>query len=610
MGGVVLDGSDIAGAEANMYKDQRNVNQSVVILNLNENGKAKLAEATAYAYKYYTNGYNTDLRNLIAIVYDNEIISAPSVASVITGGEASITMENSNKSVSERYEEAKVLASTIRIGALPLELSVLRYYVEGAKLGADALDSSLIAGLIGFVLIVLFMIAVYRIPGLAASIALVFYVALMIFCLNIFSVTLTLPGIAGIILSIGMAVDANVIIFTRIQEELTVGKTVRSSIKLGFGKALSAIIDGNITTIIAAIVLYLLGSGTVKGFAQTLAIGIVLSMLTALFVSKFILSAFFKLGANKVKHYGLKKETGKIRFVENFRKNITCSVIVVVIGIVAIIVNLSSIGAPFNYGLEFVGGTATTVTFDGELPQDAQAELDRLVRDSIGQSAEISVVRDSSMVTIRTKELSTEDRAKLAGALVDSFGVDEGLITTNSVGSTVSDEMKQDAVVAVAVSAVMMLIYIWFRFKNVSFAISAVVPLIHDVLIVITVYAVGRSFVSVGNSFIACLLTIVGYSINATIVVFDRIRENQAEKFGKLSPLEVVNLSVNQTLSRSINTSLTTFFMVFLLAILGVSSVREFAIPLIAGIVAGGFSSVCIAGGLWYHIQNKLKKDE
>ena len=599
-GGLVVDGSDIADAQPQMYQDQIQGVQYVVDLTFKSEGTKKFADATEYAYSYRSAG---SLENIIAIVYDGEIVSAPGVSSVISEGRAQISGQ-------QNYDESNVLATTIRVGALPLELSVPRYYVEGASLGENALDTSLIAGLIGLGLIILFMIIMYRVPGVAASLALLFYTGCMIVCLNLFEVTLTLPGIAGIILSIGMAVDANVIIFTRIQEELGTGKTVRSSIKIGFSKALSAIVDGNVTTIIAAIVLYYLGSGTVKGFAQTLAIGIILSMITALFVTKFILNALADLGADKVGCFGEKKGYKKMRIIENFPKFAIISGVVILAGAIAIIVNIATIDAPFNYGLDFSGGTATTFTIDGDLPSDVKETLDQKITAELGQSAVISQERGSSTFTVRTKELSTDDRAKLTGIITSTYSVQDANITTESVGATVSGEMKQDALVAVIVATICMLIYIWFRFKNISFGLSSVIALLHDVLVVVTVYAIAKEFISVGNTFIACLLTIVGYSINATIVIFDRIRENMAEKLDKESIADVVNKSISQTFTRSIYTSLTTLIMVVLLAILGVSSVREFAIPLIAGIIAGGFSSVCISGGIWHLFRNKKKKAE
>ena len=595
-GDVVLDGADVAGAEAEVINDQTKGLQRVVSLTLNASGTSKFADATSYAAGYPAG----DMHNVIAIIYDNEVVSAPGVQNTIPNGQAIISGQSTD-------EESKMLASTIRIGALPLELSVLRYHVEGAQLGASALEKSLLAGAIGLLAIIIFMICMYRIPGLAASLALIFYVSLTVICLNLFEITLTLPGIAGIILSIGMAVDANVIIFTRIREEIATGKTVRSAIKLGFDKALSAIVDGNVTTIIAGIVLNSFGSGTVKGFAQTLILGIVLSMITAFFVTKFILNALFEMGAGSVKMYGETTHEKIVNFTGKFKKAIIVACCVFAVGIVSIIINVASTGEAFNYGLDFKGGTATTVTFEGELPANVKSDIDALVSDVTGMTPVVSVSEGSGIVTVRTKELSTEVRAKVISSIVAKYNIPENLISTESVGATVSGEMKKDAVVSVIIAVICMLIYIWIRFRNINFGLASVLALVHDVLCVVTVYAAARAFISVGNTFIACLLTIVGYSINATIVTFDRIRENLREKRDKDSIADVVNKSITETFTRSLYTSLTTFVMVFLLAILGVTSVREFAIPLMAGIIAGAFSSIMLAGGIWYTLQRKIK---
>lgn len=597
-GDVVVDGSHISGADAQIVTDQIGRRMNVVSLSFNGPGTSRFATATGYCAGYSTG----DLHNIIAIIYDNEVVSAPGVVSAITDGKAQIEGQKT-------YEEANILATTIRIGALPLELSVLRYYVESAKLGLDALTTSLIAGLIGFILIIVFMIAFYRIPGLASALALLFYIELMIICLNVFNVTLTLPGIAGIILSVGMAVDANVIIFTRIREEIGSGKTVRSAIKVGFHKALSAIVDGNVTTIIAAIVLFALGSGTVVGFAQTLGIGVILSMLTALLVTKFILGSLHDIGLNKIVLFGSKQEKPAKPFIKHFPKFLCVSAACIVVGIVGICMNYSKYDAPFNYGLDFAGGTATSITFDDGIPADAQSKIEKLVLDTINEKAEISTVSSENMITVKTKELSTESRALLTKAFEDTFGVTDENLSTTSVGSTVSGEMKRDALVAVIVATICMLIYIWIRFRNINFAVAAVVALIHDVLIVVALYAIDSAGITVGNTFIACLLTIVGYSINATIVIFDRVRENLAENHNRYTNAEIVDKSITQTFSRSINTSLTTFIAVLFLAIMGATSVKEFAIPLIVGIIAGTFSSICLTGGLWYTLQKKFKKE-
>ncbi len=593
-GDVVIDGACIAGAEAVIGQGSLGANDYQVKLTLNDSGKSRFSEATAYAYSYY-NPAVASIRNIIAIVYDGAVYSAPMVSAHITDGNAVI---NGQKD----YDESKQLASIIRNGALPLELREIRSTVVGAKLGTEAINTSLLAGVIGFVLVLAFMIVVYRIPGLAASLALCLYVTVMIICLNLFNVTLTLYGVAGIILSIGMAVDANVIVFTRISEELGTGKTVRSSIKKGFEKALSAIVDGNVTTLIAAAVLYFLGSGTIKGFAQTLAIGIILSMGTALFVTKFILNALYNTGLDHEKFYGVKKEGRIFPFTKHGIKYVIVFGVVIVALVASLIIGKAKTGNSLNYGLDFMGGTSTEIVFSGNAPSNQ--ELEQLVKDSIGKSGEVVQIQGEEAAIIKTEVLSLAEKAKLEAALNEKYGVSGEDITSTSISGTVSSEMKSDAVVAVLVATVCMMLYIWIRFKNLGFAASSVLALCHDVLFVLMVYAVSR--ISVGNAFIACMLTLVGYSINATIVVFDRIRENMKEKLKKDSVEDVVNSSISQTISRSINTSLTTFVMVLALSVFGVSSIREFSVPLMAGIVCGAYSSVFLAGTLWYHI-NKLR---
>ena len=590
-GQVVIDGSDITTASPKAYNDTIGVDY-IVILELNASGTTKFAKATE---EY--------LGQEIAIVYDGKVISWPTVQNVISDGTATISGQRD-------MQEASNLASTIRIGALPLELKEVRSNVVGAKLGEEAIQTSLLAGAVGLILIFLFMIVFYRIPGLAASLALIFYVTLELILLNLLDITLTLPGVAGIVLSIGMAVDANVIIFTRIREELATGKTVGSSMKLGFSKALSAIIDGNVTTLIAAAILAVLGSGTVKGFAYTLALGIILSMFTALFVTRFILKAFYQMGFDKEKFYGIQKERKVFDFIRLSPKCYLLSGLVIAVGIVFLFINRSTIGSAFHYGLDFKGGTSTEVFFDGDLP--GNDEISSFVAGVIKDNeVDVAPVVGDNAVIIKTKELNLETRTALSEAFSSQYGIDGERITNESISAAVSGEMKRDAMLAVVIATVCMLIYIWIRFKDFSFGSSAVIALVHDVLVVVTLYAVIK--LTVGTTFIACMLTIVGYSINATIVIFDRIRENKAEMLKKDTLEDVVNNSITQTVSRSINTSLTTFIMVFVLYLFGLDSVKEFALPLMVGVVCGAYSSICITGALWYHFKGlfgKMKKAE
>lgn len=594
-GTVIITGNDIESAEAQAYRDNTNTVQYVVAFELKDSGKQSFGDATTRLIA------GEEEKRYIYVIYNSEIISAPFVQTAITDGHVQI--DNL-----ESLEYAERLASTIRIGSIPLELSELRSNVVGAKLGQDAIKTSLMAGAIGLVLLFIFMIAVYRIPGLAASIALTLYVMLMIFIISVYDITLTLPGIAGIILSIGMAVDANVIIFARIREELAKGKSVKSSIKDGFSKALSAIVDGNITTLIAAAVLALKGSGTVKGFATTLALGIVISMVTALFVTKSVLNLLYEFGCDKVGMYGVAKEKPAKDFVGIKKYCFTVSAVVIIAGLALMGVNSGNGKGAFNYSLEFVGGTTTTVTFnEAHNQEDVETNIIPVIIEATGVSEiQQQTVNDSNEVIFKTSELSLDQREAFANAMVEKFGVDAAAISAENISATVSSEMKSDAIVAVAIATVCMLIYIWFRFSSLSFAGAAVIALLHDVLVVIAFYAAAR--VSVGNTFIACMLTILGYSINATIVIFDRIREN-VKAAPKAERKEIVNLSITQTLGRSINTTLTTFVMLLVLFILGVTSIREFALPLMVGVICGGYSSVCIAGAVWY-VLSGLKKEK
>ncbi len=592
-GGVVLTGADVIDSQATKQQlSQTSPVENVVELYFSEEGTTKFAEATAKC-----------VGKQIAIVYDNNVISAPRVNSVINQGQCIITGQKT-------FEEAEELAAVIRIGALPIELHEIRSTVVGAQLGAEALEKALFAGLIGFIVLILFMCIYYRVPGVSASIALIIYMGLMILALNAFDVTLTLQGIAGIILSVGMAVDANVIIFQRIREELAKGMTVRSSIKNGFHKALSAIIDGNVTTLIAAVVLYAVGSGSIKGFATTLGIGIVISMLTALFVTKFVLQAFYQVGFDTEKFYGIQKERKVINFIKFGPKAAIISGSLILIGIIAMVIFGVKDGKALNYGLDFSGGTSFSVTFPDEYTDELNKPLEQIVSDTLHKTGEIVNVKGENTYIIKTEELTQDDRAALTNALVEKYHVDEKLITVENISGRVSKEMRGDAIKAVIIATVCMLIYIWIRFKNINFATSSVLALVHDVLVVTALYAVAR--ISVGNNFIACMLTIVGYSINATIVIFDRVRENLAEMLKKDTLEDIVNRSVTETLSRSINTSLTTFIMVLMLVIFGVETVREFAIPLMAGIVVGAYSSVCLTGFIWYFMESRINthKDE
>lgn len=588
-GSIVLLGTDVKDARAVSTQDSMQNSMFAVSLTMTDEGAQKFADATRRAYQ---NGES------IAIYYDGEFVSVPSVNAVISDGSAQI-------SPMESAAAAEQLASTIRIGGLKVELEELHSKVVGAQLGVEAINTSLKAGAIGLAIVIVFMIVVYFISGFAASIALCLYVAMIVLLLNGFDMTLTLSGVAGIILSIGMAVDANVIIFARIREEIAAGKTVYNAIKTGYEKALSAIVDGNITTLIAAAVLFFLAPGTINGFAETLALGIVLSMFTALVITKYIMYAFYAIGIRDAKWYGVAKNRKPIDFLS--KKNIFfgISLAVIVAGFVMMGVNKANTGDMLNYSLEFKGGTATTVTFNQSMSlEEATATVVPVIEQVTGSAVQVQNVQESNEIIFKTNSLNVEQREALNAALIENFGVSEDMITSETISSTISDEMKSDTVIAVVVAIVCMLIYIRIRFKDLRFGVSSIAALVHDVLVVLAFYAAAK--VSVGNTFIACMLTIVGYSVNATIVIFDRVRENMAVMSRKDDLQDVVNKSITQTLTRSIFTSLTTFIMVACLYVLGVTSIRDFALPLMVGIVCGAYSSVCITGALWYVLRQKF----
>lgn len=594
-GNVLLSGTDIASAEAQITQDDMKNKQYVVALTLTAEGATKFADATA-----------ANLGKRIPIVFDGQVISSPTVETAITGGQASITGM-------ESFEAAESLASTIRIGSLQVELQELRSNVVGARLGEEAIQSSVLAGVIGLILIIIFMCAVYLMPGVAAGLALILHTILELIVLNAFDLTLTLPGIAGFILSIGMAVDANVIIYARVREEIAAGKSVNSALDIGFKKAMSAIVDGNISILIAAAVLGLKGSGAVKGFAQTLAIGVVLSMFTAIFVSKHIIRALYAVGFQNIKYYGIHAERKEINFLSKKNLCFIISIVVIISGFVFMGINESQGKGVFNYSLEFIGGTSTNVTFNedlsiNEIDQNIKPVVQTITGDGDIQTQKVA---GTNQIIIKTRELNKDERQALNNLLEEKFGIDQSLITVESISSTISSEVRNDAIIAVLIATICILLYIWFRFKDFKFAASAIIALLNDVFAVLAFYAIAR--VSVGGTFIACMLTIVGYSINATVVIFDRIRENLTimphknnEDLGHL-----VNESITQTLTRSIYTNLTSFITMAVLFALGVTAIKEFALPLMVGIVYGTYSSICITGALWYVFKTKpIKKDK
>jgi len=589
-GTEIMNGDHIKTAQAGSINNDRNQIEYVVSLTLKEEGQKIFSKATA-----------ENIGKRIYIIYDGETVSAPMVKTQINDDSCQIDGM-------ESLAEAEKLATTIRIGAIPLELEEVRSDVVGAKLGQKAISTSLLAGAIGLAIVILLMIVLYRVPGIAASLALLCYVTMMIVVLAGFDIALTLPGIAGMILSIGMAVDANIIIFARIKEEIGQGAPVRTAINNGFAKALSAIVDGNVTTLISALILNILGSGTVRGFAQTLAVGIVLSMISSLGITRLFLTGFYDLGIQGKGAYGETKKTTKLNIIGKRPIFLSISGVAVALSIGLLVFNATQ-GDMMNYSIDFVGGTSSTIDLPDDLTlEEIQSKIEPEIASAIGETNMSNIssnkVVDSSQIIVRTKTLNQEEREKLTTMLMEKFGVKMEGIQMQNISASIGQEMRQDALISVAVATLCMLLYIWFRFRNLTFAAASVLTLLHDVFVVILAYLLFNW--TVGTTFIACMLTIVGYSINATIVIFDRVRENLSlDSSKKYSLKEIFNMSINQTMTRSVFTSITTLIMVVVLAIVGVSAIREFALPLIVGVLCGGFSSVCIAGNLAHLMMRK-----
>ena len=593
-----LTGSDIKKATYGYGRPTGNEVTDVhyVQVQFTSEGQKKFAEATGNI------AARTDGTNIMAIVMDNQVISSPSVSSQIDSDSCVISGSFTRDSASE-------LADLINAGQIPFSLKQVELRSVGPQLGADAMRTSLIAGAIGIVLVMLFMLIVYRIPGLVASIALCFYMVLEALIFSLVRVNLSLPGIAGIILSIGMAVDANVIIFERVKEELKNGKTVKSAIDSGFKRAFTAILDSNITTLIACAVLFFLGTGTIVGFATTLGIGVIVSMFTALTVTHFLLNRMVDFRIRNPKAYGLRdREAGKQRFaiLKNFKIFGGISALLVVTGLVALI--LLPFGKNlFNLSIDFAGGTEMEFNMHTEVTQDVQTEVSGLFKDATGVDASsvTSSGDGNEDVLIRSTSITSEQRAAVIDKMLEKYSLaDTDILNNNDVSASIGSDLQRSAVICSVLAIVLMMLYITFRFEMTS-GMAAVCCLMHDLLIMLSVYVWLQ--IPLDSNFIAAALTILGYSINASIIVFDRVRENlrtaRREDFAS-----VAERSVWQTMGRTINTTLTTLFTIGMVFILGVPSLKQFTLPLIVGILAGGWSSVLLSCSLWNVFRKKFRK--
>ncbi len=579
--GDMLKGSSIAEDE---YK-----NPAVGLQLTDESSKIFLKSSQEIVDTYPTHS------GQIAIVLDDQIISAPRVDKVLAQKDLIIQG-------SFTFDEAKMLSSLIQGGALPVELKEIKTTLVNATLGIGALNKSVKAALVGFVVIFLLMILVYRLPGLVASVSLILYSSLLFTTLVLLKATLTLPGVAGLVLSIGMAVDANVIIFERLKEELKLGRSLRKAIENSFSKALRTILDANITTLIAAVVLFNFGEGPIKGFAITLMVGILLSMFTSIVISRIILVNVSRISflQNK-KLYGFKdsyKETKKLNITSKYKVWLAISLAIILAGVVGV----STMG--FNLGVDFTGGTLITMDMGSKVEA---SKIEQSVSSFDLNPSIIYSVENDNIITLKTKKaLDTAKRKEVFSSIKKDFSLDDNaLLEGEQFGPSIGQEISRKAIYSIIIASVGMLIYIWFRFK-ILYGVAAIVALIHDVLILLSVYVLFR--ITVNSSFIAAILTIVGYSINDTIVIFDRVREN-SKILGKTNRSEIVDISVSQTISRSIYTSLTTFAVIACLYAFGSDSIKEFAVPLMTGVIVGTYSSIFIAGPVWALVKKgKVRK--
>lgn len=603
-GKAIITGEDIESATAAyMPADETGVYEYIVSLKLKPEGQAKFREGT----REVASLSDPDLR-YVAIVLDDEIISSPMVSAeyAATGIDTdSPIIQLGDSSV----DYATYLAGIINSGSLPFELRDTKLQAVGASLGERSLETGIKAGVIGIILVMIFMLVVYRLPGLIADLALVLYMALFLVVMAAFRLNLSLPGIAGIILTVGMAVDANIVIYERIREELISGKTLRSAVDAGFKRALTAILDSNITTMIAGFVLLWKGTGTILGFAKTLLIGVVLSMICMLIVPRAILRSLASLRRYNPALYGLgkKRESGterSFRFVKKGKLAAVISIILCITAIVSLILLPFGVNL-FNLDIDFAGGVVLEYEIGQPVTSELSAEIAELTAEVTGvrPSSVVKAGNAGTIVNIRIQELTTEQRDAIASALTERFGAENvRLESSNFVSASVGRDITKAAFITSIVAAALILLYITIRFEIRS-GLAAVVCLLHDLLVMLSFYVIFR--IQLNMNFIAAALTIIGYSINATIVVFDRIRENVKRTGGHEDFAAVVDRSITQTLRRSIGTTITTMLPIIFLLIMGVSSLRNFALPILVGVISGCYSSVCVAGPLWNLLKGK-----
>ena len=608
-GKAVLDGGSVTDARVQYGNNGGNPEVS---MSMNAEGANVWARMT-----------KENIGKQIAIVLDGMVYSYPTVQSEIAGGSSQITGNFT-------LEEAEDLANVLKSGKLPAPATIIQEQVVGPSLGAESINAGLISFVIAFLLVLVYMVFFYQGAGVVANVALICNVVLLFGTLVSFGAVLTLPGIAGLVLTLGMAVDANVIIYERVKEELRAGKGLSKAIADGYSNAYSAIIDGQITTLLTGIVLYVFGSGPVQGFATTLIIGIITSVLTSIFITRIIFDDRVSKGKNV---------TFENKFTRNFLQNtkvdfIGKKKIAYVVSGVLIVASLVSIFTKgFTYGVDFTGGRTYVVRFDQNVAAEdvraaAVAEFDGAVEvKQFGGDSQMKVTTQY-LVENESTEADAEVESKLYNALKGFFTEEisfaeftstldnpNGIISSDKVGPTIANDITRSAIIAVIIALIVIFGYIAVRFKGWTWGLGGVVGLAHTALIVIGFFSIFSGILpfslDIDQTFIAAILTIIGYAINDTVVIFDRIREYK-ELHPKADFKKNVNAALNSTLSRTMNTSLTTLITMVAIAIFGGEVIRGLAVALIVGIVVGTYASIFIATPIMFDVTKKAdaKKEE
>ena len=581
---VLLDGSDIEGSSA--QKDNSNMGQGyVVTLQFSDEGAKRFEQVTEEL-----------IGQSLGIYMDEELISNPIVESKISGGQAVITGL-------ESYEEASALSDKINAGALPFSLKTTSFSTISPSMGEDALWVMIYSGVIAFLAVCVFMIVVYRLPGIVACIALLLQMIVQLLAVSIPQYTLTLPGIAGVILSLGMAVDANVIISERIMEELDKGYSIRTSIKNGYKNAFSSVLDGNVTTAVVAVILMIFGSGSMLSFGYTLLVGMILNLIAGVTVSKQLLLSLILLpGWNKEKWFRKKKI---LRIRQFYKRKWVC---VIISSFVFLIGIFSCLSEGVKLDTQFTGGVVLNYTVAGSMNlEKITSEVEQVTERAVtAQEIEHNAAGENrlELTLAGNGGMTTEELRQITQAVEQAVGDGKAALESNyAVEPYIGEKALKDAVMAVGLSLIFILLYVTLRFAVISgFAagVTALVALAHDVLVVFFTFVIAQ--IPLNDAFVAVILTIIGYSINDTIVVYDRIRENRRDSVHP-DIVELTDRSISQVLTRSVNSSITTGVCVLVILVAAVlyhiESIWEFALPMFFGLLSGCYSSICIASTLW-----------